>query len=255
MGDVTGSLTDNLSYPIHTGRELDLMLAGTKPFAFFTDVVFEGEADDVDPDFQRHADAGLLVAQEVFERWGPALIRGRTALGTRIRLYALPAEAWRIPAWLLLRKALDRRSWNDELERFEGALLGYTDEQNDEWLALRKRGGVGWGVTTLFATTTDAMFGAILDLGRHAFPVGFIENAVFFSCDEAYVGRSADLKALLGTPRPRLIQFGLKVTFVTDRMGKGAEENGFGLYDLRAPTVLRDLNDALMTDIQDFESG
>jgi len=50
---------------------------------------------------------------------------------TRRVLYALPNEAWRIEAYLLLWKTAEKSGWNAGFERMEGSLLGYEDWQHD----------------------------------------------------------------------------------------------------------------------------
>ena len=64
---------------------------------------------------------------------------GRVYEGTRQVFYARCGEEWRIDAFMLLWQQLDHGSWNETLERLHGALLGYTDEQNDWWLAHRRK--------------------------------------------------------------------------------------------------------------------
>jgi len=55
-------------------------------------------------------------------------------------LYAVPSEVWRIDAYLLVMDILDQRCWSEGMERMQGRLLGYTDSQNDIYIALlRKR--------------------------------------------------------------------------------------------------------------------
>ena len=64
---------------------------------------------------------------------------GRVYDGVRRVYYARPGEEWRIDAHLLLWRQLEHGPWNDTLERLEGSLLGYTDAQNDWWLARRRK--------------------------------------------------------------------------------------------------------------------
>jgi hypothetical protein len=46
-------------------------------------------------------------------------------------LYAKRSEAWRIDAYLTMWDAAAKSGWNEGFERLEGALLGYTEWQND----------------------------------------------------------------------------------------------------------------------------
>ena len=82
--------------------------------------------------FDRHVISGTLIKREHREQFD---CRGerRVALTT---LYALPEEAWRIDAMIELRRRMGPETWTMEHEQ-EGTLLGYTDAQNDVWIASR----------------------------------------------------------------------------------------------------------------------
>ena len=56
---------------------------------------------------------------------------GKSGSATRIVLYALPQQAWRIDAYLMLQDAAAKSGWNEGFERMQGSLLGYEDWQND----------------------------------------------------------------------------------------------------------------------------
>jgi hypothetical protein len=126
-------------YQSHTGRELGLMLRGTKPLAYFLNVV----ASEFDFNirywrmFDRHVAAGRFIKQEVFEVF--------TKLEHRRLFYALPGHEWRIDAInTLLNELNERRAWSDEHERRFSELLGYESWQIDHWLSYRRarRAGV-----------------------------------------------------------------------------------------------------------------
>lgn len=120
-------LSNEVGYDIHTNRELGMMLRGVKPLAVFSD------GYDHFPDavvryarmFDRHVALGRLVRRDYVELWGKH--------ATHVILFATPSEEWRIDAMLDLRQHLG--DWNIERERLQGALLGYTDEQNEVWIA------------------------------------------------------------------------------------------------------------------------
>ncbi|NLR74563.1 hypothetical protein [Leeia aquatica] len=120
---------DDLSYKVHTGRELLLMRSGLKPLAVFS----EWEATEQEAFFDPLVEQGLFTKQAYLE---PAPSASLPA--NRLTLYALPEEAWRIQAYLLMRRAARQTGWNETLERMEGLLLGYTEAQNDEFIHLRK---------------------------------------------------------------------------------------------------------------------
>jgi hypothetical protein len=128
------SFLDQLPYTIHTRRELKMMLAGEKPLAAFVDDAPGVPDNGIVPEeiFDPHVSSGYLVKRE-----RESLRSGRVC---REVLYAVPSEAWRIDAYLLLMDVLDQRCWSEGMERMQGRLLGYTDSQNDIYIALlRKR--------------------------------------------------------------------------------------------------------------------
>ena len=131
---------DDLPYRVHTGRELALMLAGTKPLAAFCDEYPSLHGGKVIPEreFEPHVAAGRIVKREDITPPGrdAPLVRGQR-LGTRRVLYALSSEAWRIEAYLLLWKTAEKSGWNAGFERMEGSLLGYEDWQNDYYIEHR----------------------------------------------------------------------------------------------------------------------
>jgi hypothetical protein len=105
----------------HNDKELELMLAGEKPLAMFSDLP---GPDTVLPTaaFAPHVAAGEII-MTVFNELLPD---GRTL---RHEFYALPGEEWRIePAYELLRKRYD--TWCEEAAndcREIGKLLGYSE--------------------------------------------------------------------------------------------------------------------------------
>ena len=129
-----------LPYLVHTNRELGLMLRGTKPLAFFLDIV--GREPDICIRywrmFDRHVAEGRLIRRELIEA-----VPDLPELRYRRLFYALPGHEWRIDAMLML---LDEpipshrhgSPWSDDRERRFGELLGYEEWQNDYWLTHRR---------------------------------------------------------------------------------------------------------------------
>jgi len=118
---------DELPYLVHTGRELALMLEGRKPLAVFSGT-FPSVPDREDiPErlFDPHVVAGKFIKRERVFGGGSA---GKP---TRTVLYALPQEAWRIDAYLLLHDTAAKVGWSEGFERMEGSLLGYEEWQTD----------------------------------------------------------------------------------------------------------------------------
>jgi hypothetical protein len=122
-----------LGYKLHTNNELGMMLRGEKPLAVFSEVdgLFVWVVPRYLRMFDRHAAAGRFIRREHRK---PRTIEGKDRTLVTI-LYALPDEAWRIDAMIELRD-IERRS--EAHERREGLLLGYTDAQNDAWIARQR---------------------------------------------------------------------------------------------------------------------
>lgn len=115
----------------HEGRELELMLAGEKPLAYFCDAV---AADGIVPDgdFAPHVAAGTVVRWEtVFH--DPAT--GRPSV--RLVYFALEGEAWRIEALHRIHRAVHTgaRAATEADERETGRLLGYAEVDVERYLA------------------------------------------------------------------------------------------------------------------------
>ena len=125
---------DDLPYRVHTGRELTLMLGGSKPLAAFCGAYPPIPDREEIPEslFDPYVAAGRFIKRESISREDPA---GESAdgpiRGTRRVLYALPQQAWRIEAYLLLWESAAKAGWSEGFERMEGSLLGYEDWQND----------------------------------------------------------------------------------------------------------------------------
>jgi hypothetical protein len=133
---------DDLPYKVHTGRELALMLKGTKPLAAFCDdyPCLHGLYIIPEREFEPHVTSGLLVKREHIEpaRADAPIVKGQR-LGLRRVLYALRGEEWRIDAYLLLWKTANKSGWNEGFERMEGTLLGYEEWQIDFHIEQRYR--------------------------------------------------------------------------------------------------------------------
>jgi hypothetical protein len=118
----------------HEQRELELMLAGEKPLAMFTEVWPVESGFIPEDDFRPHVHAGRMIMREAFEP-APAIGNRPENLKIRCVLYALPNEAWRIDAMLLLRSIYARQGgWDEGLERMIGSLLGYSQADIDTFI-------------------------------------------------------------------------------------------------------------------------
>ena len=97
-GSMRSKWLGQLPYLVHTNRELGLMLKGTKPLAYFMDIV--GHEPDICIRywrmFDRHVALGRLIRRELIEA-----CPGQPQLEYRMLFYALPGHEWRIDAMLI----------------------------------------------------------------------------------------------------------------------------------------------------------
>ena len=125
----------NLDEANHTNRELELMLAGKKPLAVFSDDISCLPNDEIIPEeiFSRYVESGQFIRKETVLPGPYSQKLGRKAAIKHV-LFAVKDEEWRIHAMILLiEQHLKTYKWNVTCERFESALLGYTDEEIDAW--------------------------------------------------------------------------------------------------------------------------
>lgn len=136
--DANTGITNRMAEPEigpHEGRELELLLAGQKPLAMFTDVPAIETGFFPEDDFASHVAAGRLVMRVAFEPLPPSPQHGNDLRLRRV-LYATPHEAWRMEAMLLVcHVAAQLGIWDEGLERMTGKLLGYTEQQIDAFVA------------------------------------------------------------------------------------------------------------------------
>lgn len=110
----------------HEGRELELMLSGRKPLALFFDTLPESGAIP-DQDFDAFVRSGTLVMDQRIVR---PLHDKKNLPSTRVVLYAMPNEVWRIEEALAILEpvfALTRPP-SDEDDVNLGRLLGYPED-------------------------------------------------------------------------------------------------------------------------------
>ena len=131
--------TKKSCYVGHEGRELELMLAGKKPLSMFYDGADEKESVIPEDEFDPFVKNGQFAkGTEIFER----ALDPRTGKPYRIEyvLYALKEEEWRIRAmFLVLRTLMGMAKADEGIDRITGSLLGYSDEENDQYIASRHR--------------------------------------------------------------------------------------------------------------------
>ena len=128
---------DNISplrHELHTGRELEFMLERGKPLAHFSDAYPSEPDEEIVPElaFGVHVRDGKFVKREFVEPLRGPPPQGHPHIrGIRHVLYAKPAEAWRIDAYIMMLTDAAKAGWSEEFERLEGSLLGYEDWQTD----------------------------------------------------------------------------------------------------------------------------
>ncbi|WMW80065.1 hypothetical protein RF679_15635 [Undibacterium cyanobacteriorum] len=123
-----------LHYEVHTGRELEMMLRGDKPFAHFYDQHPEEPCEEVIPEqaFAPYVDAGTFEKFEYVELLRkPPRAQYSHVKGIRHVFYACIGEAWRFDAYVRMQLELAPNGWSIALECMQGRLLGYEDWQTD----------------------------------------------------------------------------------------------------------------------------
>lgn len=119
----------------HTNRELELMLAGTKPLAMFAEELSCLPDEEIIPEekFSQYVKAGRIIRSETVLP-GPYSQKLGRVTNIKHVLFAVKGEEWRIRAMITLKEQqLKTYQWNETCERFESALLGYTEEEIDAW--------------------------------------------------------------------------------------------------------------------------
>jgi hypothetical protein len=114
----------------HEDRELELMLAGTKPLAMFGDAVGSGY-EFPEADFARYVGDGTIVRREVV--YHPR----RQQVPCRYVYFARAGEEWRIDAMHEIHEGIFVRGEGSspDMERRIGRLLGYAEPDIEVWLA------------------------------------------------------------------------------------------------------------------------
>lgn len=114
-------------YPLHSGRELDMMLRGEKPLAKFTRPFDAAFSDIEDQPFPEYAARGHFLQRQ---------LSVRSADGERdfvLEHYFLPGQEWRALAAEALARVAYGWPWDLGSDLYEGILLGYTFEQAQIW--------------------------------------------------------------------------------------------------------------------------
>ncbi|WP_288348939.1 hypothetical protein [uncultured Thalassospira sp.] len=124
-------MADELTLPPgigpHEGRELELMLAGTKPMAMFSDALHVSDYFP-DADFAPHVEAGRIIRVEE--------IIPRPPFEMRYLFFSLPDEEWRIEEALVMSRNLCAGTVidHDADSARMGELLGYSSGEVQAFL-------------------------------------------------------------------------------------------------------------------------
>ena len=120
----------------HEGRELALMREGKKPLAMFLDNVPRDFALFPEAEFDSLVAEEKLVKHVSMTAFPDPGGKAGNEISHRRVLYALPGEEWRIQAFLLVQEIYDSQvpGWRPDLERVIGRLLGYSDEDIEDFL-------------------------------------------------------------------------------------------------------------------------
>lgn len=113
-------IEQKVSYKLHTNRELRLMLSGNKPFSVFSMV--EGDVFDI-------------YNGQLFSNYSDVIRSRSEKIGDIIYEFKfLDNEGWRSDAYIALQSIRSYKGNSEGLELLEGELLGYTPEQNIEFI-------------------------------------------------------------------------------------------------------------------------
>jgi hypothetical protein len=120
----------------HEGRELELMLKGRKPMAFFHDVLTEyGISEEIIPEkkFLPYLSAGKLIrlSADIGDIKSGKLIR--------CVCFAMPGEEWRARflLWFKTEFFSRRMQYHPSHDVMIGKLLGYSDEDIQDFISSR----------------------------------------------------------------------------------------------------------------------
>ena len=116
----TSLFQDKLSYRIHTNRELSLMISGRKDFAVFAKKI--GENFDV-------------FNGQKFGKYRNIIFSKKYLYKDNIYYFKyLSKSNWKLESYILLIKTRDLYGNSQHLEFIEGNILGYSDQENIEFI-------------------------------------------------------------------------------------------------------------------------
>jgi hypothetical protein len=119
------------------------MLERKKPLSMFYDDADASGPDSVIPEeeFDSFVELGTFSkAEQILDlAYDPRI---RRHLRVRYVLYCLKGQEWRMQAmFLALKTSLAMSRYDEGIDRIKGSLLGYTDDEINNYIALRTSGG------------------------------------------------------------------------------------------------------------------
>ncbi|MCP2091956.1 UNVERIFIED_ORG: hypothetical protein J2Y81_008062 [Paraburkholderia sediminicola] len=237
-----------LPYLVHTGFELALMVQGRKPFAFIDFNSAAPTSVRLKARFDAYVAQGILHShEEIFDT--------KKRPGHRIGqvLYAVKGEEWRIPALEFIRQHINRNGDGVEnLERLEGALLGYERWQNDCWIDHLAKSGVTLYGAPLICKVDRAQYDWLVHAGFRALPP--FDASTFTVHSHHWLDDKAMEKAIQADPRiEAFVQFNIGLRYIMH----AADFRIAGPYDIPTsliPTINRNLVRTVRILIQRAES-
>lgn len=152
--------------PLPLKQELAAVARGEKPIAVYSfDRATIEEVGDGYADVCRAAlDARLILT---------LVPRAYSARDAPVYVFVHgEGDAWRVHAWLATRLVLRDWGWSDGLEVLESTLLGYTDQQIERWMDVKRARQVAWQVPTVYLHLSDACRADLEGFGQRSFPPG-----------------------------------------------------------------------------------
>jgi hypothetical protein len=168
--------------------ELDAVRTGKKAMSVFSFQLSSINDEDFNELLMRSFELDLTVIQQK-----ESVTRSGVAYDQIYTFILLPAEAWRVPAYMLTRKALRNYGWSDAAEYLESALLGYSEEETSAWIARNKATRLTWTGKTFYLVMSHQQQGLIAKLGMRCIDPDTLIDPItaFYSRSNAVIKKDA----------------------------------------------------------------
>jgi hypothetical protein len=198
---------------------------------------------------RRALDAGILTA--IHRGLGET---SNECLGERYLFFVSREEAWRIPAYLSMKRAFSHGPWSDGAEFLESTLLGYSEQQTTSWIDEKGKKRVGWlGPTCYFLLPERHYIAAKKLAGRCIDPNAFGDDIeVFLSTDNLIPKKKVHELLPKGTYLCRAsVEFHFFKRLFAYDIATGAKVDFF--VSTITPANVNDLNTSLRSNFQFFD--